>query len=347
MALRIILFSCLALMGLVGSPGRAQLGASNLPDLPDLSGAIEQSVKTPPPAPKGTLFRSGLSVPSLHPGAAATDIARQMRVSIEAKTGPNPAMKNLEAAMPGLITTLKAALVKQGLAKRDLGVATGLFFVGNWETANHRTLSDAAERAVIRAVSTIVGGQWKARFSTMSPAAKEKAYESLLADTALLSVFAPSFDKSGKTQEAAGIRRAAGALFQKVVGTPPSEVSISADGRITRAASAGPIRSVPKQAVAAPTARPGGGVKASQIAGIYCQPSYGGGAGGAVSVSYEPVLALKDGTYCGGFEVPPSDLDIAASRRAHPRQWGRWRGTANSTQTAGDGGGAAASAARP
>lgn len=146
-------------------------------------------------------------------------------------------------------------------------------------------------------------------------------------------MFAPSFDKAGKTQEAAGIRRAAGALFQKVVGTPPSEVSISADGRITRAASAGPIRSVPKQAVAAPTARPGGGVKASQIAGIYCQPSYGGGAGGAVSVSYEPVLALKDGTYCGGFEVPPSDLDIAASRRAHPRQWGRWRGTANSTQT--------------
>lgn len=235
----------LAAFGLA-RPASAQLGASDLPDLSGLAGAIEQSVKTPPPAqPKGKLFSSGMAVPSVHPGATATGIARQMRESVEKKAGPSPAMKQFEAAMPGIITGLEAQMVKQGFAKRDLGVAAGLFFVGNWETATKSTLPDPAEQAVIRTVAQASATNWKTRFAALSPAAKEKTYESLLTGTALLTIFAQTFEKSGKMQEAAGMRQAAAALFEKVIGVPPTQVDIANDGRISGPAPTPPADTPP------------------------------------------------------------------------------------------------------
>lgn len=59
------------------------------------------------------------------------------------------------------------------------------------------------------------------------------------------------------------------------------------------------------------------GVPPSQIAGVYVRPSPAGGVGS------ELVLALKDGTCYGPLDVPPSDLNIAASRRSQPGRWGR------------------------
>ena len=291
-------------------PASAQMGAQ---DSPDLSGPAEVITKAAaPPAPTaGKLFGSGLAVPSVHPGETARGIARQMRVGIEKQSGPNPALQKLEDAMPGLLSGLETLMGKQGFAERDLGVASGFFFIGNWQTATGQTLSDPAQAAAVRAVAASASKKWEARFRTLSPPAREKTYESLLISTALLNVFAQTFDKAGKAKDAASIRQTAGTLFEKVVGLPPAQVEVSVDGRIR---TVGTTATVPE---AAPVAR-GAGVKPSQIAGVYAQPSYGGGAGGFVSVSYEPVLALKDGTYYGGFEVPPSDLDVAASRRSRP-----------------------------
>lgn len=71
--------------------------------------------------------------------------------------------------------------------------------------------------------------------------------------------------------------------------------------------------------------KPGGGVKPSQIEGVYMNLTYQGGVGGYIYPVYEPVLFLKDGTYWDGMNVPPADLDIAASRQGEPRRWGRWK----------------------
>lgn len=343
----------LAAFGLA-RPASAQLGASDLPDLSGLAGAIEQSIKTPPPPPpKGKLFSSGMTVPSVHPGATATGIARQMRESAEKQGSPNPAMKELEAGMPAIITGLEAQMVKQGFAKRDLGVAMGLFFVGNWETATKSTLSDAAAGAVIRSVAQASATKWKARFAALSPAAKEKTYESLLTGTALLTIFAQSFETAGKTQEAAGMRQAAGALFEKVIGVPPTQVDIANDGRIsgpapTPPADAPPVDAPPVDAPPAdappamdappveappadtppagkPGASRGAGVKPSQIAGVYAHLVQETGVGGYLYENFKPLLVLKDGFYCEDFDVAPSQFDAAASRRDLPRHWKRWR----------------------
>ena len=317
-------------------PACAQIGGADLPDLSGLAGAIEKSARTMPKPASGSVFASGLPVPSVRPGEGAKSFVRQLRQAMEKNGVPNPAMRKLEDAMPATLAGFETYLVKHGLAKRDLGNALGVFFVENWKTATRKSLSDTGEVSAIRSVSAAAAGKYKARFAAMTPAGKEKTYETLIASTIVLNQFAEAFDKIGKSSDAASMRRAAGTLFTKVVGTPPSGVKIAADGRISGAASAGTASSppVPHSASASlPPARPGAGVSESQIAGIYCQPAYGSGAGGGVSVSYEPVLALKDGTYCGGFERPPSELDVAASRRSHPGQWGRWRRSGASIET--------------
>lgn len=320
----------------LAAPVSAQMGAQDLPDLSGIASAIEKSVSAPPAPPKGKLFQSGLPVPSVNPGETARDIGRQLREATERQTGPNPAMQKLEAGMPQLLSGLEAQIETKGFAKRDLGVASGVFFTETWQTATKQNLSDPAEAAAVRAVAEAAATRYKARYAALLPAAREKTYESLLVSTALMSIFAQTFDKAGKTQEAAGIRQTAGALFTKVVGVPPSQVHISADGRITDAAPEGAVPAPPPQAPAPHSGRAaravrasrfGMGVKPSQIAGVYAQQINEIGAGGFVSVGFEPVLALKDGTYCEDFDVPPSEFDAAASRRSHPQHWGRWRGS--------------------
>lgn len=69
---------------------------------------------------------------------------------------------------------------------------------------------------------------------------------------------------------------------------------------------------------------PGAGVKPSQIAGVYAEQTNQMGTGGYFYLAFQPILALKDGTYCDDFDVPPSEFDVAASRR-RPEHWGRWR----------------------
>ncbi len=347
-------------------PVRAQIGGGDLPDLSGLAGAIEKSTQAAPPGPPkpptpGVVYHSGLSVPSVHPGETAKSIVRLMREPMEKKSGPNAAMKKLEDSMPMLLTQIEDYLPKQGLAKRDLGVAFGVFFVTNWETAKHQTLSDPTEIKLIKAVGETAAAKYKSKFATMTPAVKEKTYEQVLMTTILIKTLTDAFDKAGKPTEAESFRKAAGSIFTSLVGTAPEMLDISLDGKVSGPASdppptptdPAPSETAPPAADPAPPAtdaspldappadKPAGpsgkaaphGVAPSKIAGVYCRPAYGSGAGGGVSVSYEPVLALKDGTYCGGFEVPPPDLDAAASRRTHPSDWGRWRRAGGEIQT--------------
>ena len=351
-------FAALACAALcLARPAAAQIGGADLPDLSGLAGAIEKSTAAPPAkkaAPAG-IYHSGLAVPSVHPGETSKSIVRQMREPIEKKSGPNAALQKLEDGMPALLTQLEAYLPKQGLAKRDLGVAFGVFFVKNWETANHLTLSDPTEIKLIQAVGDSAAAKYKVKFAAMTPAAKEKTYEQVLMSTILISTLTEAFDKAGKTADAAGFRKAAASVFTALVGTAPDMIDISPDGKVTGPPPAPPVSGgilppggddpapiapapptdTPAQPApdapmepGKPGARalpPGGGIKPAQIAGVYAAQVIRVGVGGGMTMPFVPILALKDGTYLEDFDVPPSDLNLAASRRSSPSEWGRWR----------------------
>lgn len=69
---------------------------------------------------------------------------------------------------------------------------------------------------------------------------------------------------------------------------------------------------------------PGAGLRESQIEAVYYEWKQVFEIGGLQFKEYVYLL-LKDGTVRNGLPVPPQDLDVAASRRAEPEEWGRWR----------------------
>lgn len=224
------------------SPARAQGG---MPDMSDFAGVVAKKAQAAPPkkaapTPK-TGFASGLVVPRVKPGQAARGIFTQLRQQTEAASKDQadmaqvlPALKELEEQAPALLSSIeKELLTKYGFATRDMGTAYAFSFLTLLEAATGRKTTDVQDKAAGRTLSSAVGTYWAARWKTMTPAAKEQAYESLIMSTALSSLLIEQFDKVGKTQEVAALRASAGETFQKLVGVAPQGVKIAADGRIS------------------------------------------------------------------------------------------------------------------
>jgi len=185
--------------------------------------AAAQAVKTPRPA---AVFRSGLPVPSVHPGEAARSFVREIRKGAGKKGAPDPVAQALEDRMPLLLSSIEAQMEAHGFARRDVGVAMGMFFVGNWQAATHTKLTDPAVAAAIRTVASAAASHWKPRYSALNPAEKEQVYETLLIGTALADLPADKPDKAGDEPQAA-------ILFRQMIGVPPLQVKIAPDGRIS------------------------------------------------------------------------------------------------------------------
>ncbi len=60
------------------------------------------------------------------------------------------------------------------------------------------------------------------------------------------------------------------------------------------------------------------------VDGVYFRSTSGVGVGGMVTISYEPLILFKDGTYWAIGDVALEDADLAAERSAKPAGWGRW-----------------------
>jgi len=220
-----------------GHPAKAQMGGQNVPDLSGFADEIAQSMASPgantaKPAANG-IFQSGLKVPSVKPGTTAQDIGKQLRESIEQKTGPQPAFQTLEKEMPKALTGVEDALQKIGMAKRDMGVAVAFAFVTFWETANKQEIPIEGSKAAGKVIATAIAASWKPQYSKMDPTGQEKIYETLLISPTLLSAFAQQFDKAGKADEAASMRQTAGQLFEKLTGAPATQVTITPEGKIS------------------------------------------------------------------------------------------------------------------
>lgn len=236
---------------LAARPAHAQLGGG-VPDLSGFAGEIAASVgsdaKTTAPKADGGIFKSGLAVPSVQPGATARGIGRQLRESIEAKAGKKPELAALETEMPVALKKLEAALEGIGFAKRDMGVAMAYTFLTTWETANKQKIEQKPTMIAARNIATAIAKQWGANYAKLSPAAKEKAYESLLISSTILEQFATQFGKAGKVEDEASMRQAAGQMFKTLIGVPPAQVKIDAEGRITGLAKGGAAAAAPAPA---------------------------------------------------------------------------------------------------
>jgi hypothetical protein len=115
-------------------------------------------------------------------------------------------------------------------------------------------------------------------------------------------------------------------------GAAPQPSQLASAGPVAPAAPRGPTQPVrnPAQAREAERLRaitvtePGSGVQPSQIAALLYE-----GRGMTTVLGYQYVetvhLVLNDGWACSGLDVPPSELNVEASRRLEPEKWRRWQ----------------------
>ncbi|GAB5536089.1 MAG: hypothetical protein Rubg2KO_23380 [Rubricoccaceae bacterium] len=290
----------------------AQFGGEGLPDLSGVAAAI--SAASPSAAPSGT-FRSGMDVPSLDPGAAATDLARQLRASVEAEAGPQPAMAQLEAQMPLILSAVETQLEGVGFAKRDFGVAAAYAFIYLWETAQNESIPEDPSAVAARTVGTAMASHWGPAYSAMAPAQQETAYETLLVSTTLLTALEQQYEAAGAMAEAEQMRSAAATTFAALFGVPPSQVSVDAEGRIDGLATgsdsglaipsaAGPPAPPPaprqvtsSASVTNPQVDVASALPAASANGaeVYMKYTWGYGMNGIIS-RQEPLILFPDGT---------------------------------------------------
>jgi hypothetical protein len=76
------------------------------------------------------------------------------------------------------------------------------------------------------------------------------------------------------------------------------------------------------------TTTPGNGAHSRDLVGMHYHWSSGTGVNG-YEFREEIRLLFRDGTAYLRTDVPPSDLDVAASRRLEPQNWARWRRAGN------------------
>lgn len=64
------------------------------------------------------------------------------------------------------------------------------------------------------------------------------------------------------------------------------------------------------------------------VEGVYFRSTTGFGVGGMMTIDFEPLILLRDGTYYEIADTSLEDVDLAAERLAKPRLFGRWSSAA-------------------
>lgn len=328
----------IALAFALSGRAQAQLGGEGLPNLAGVAGAISDAVAPKPAA--GKTYSSGLTVPSVKPGAAAKDIGKQLREKTEAASGAKqPALAQLEVEMPKALSKLEDELVKIGFAKRDLGVAVGYFFVMTYEAATGKTVPVDASQTAGRTIAAATAKQWGPNYKKLPPAQQEEIYEKLLISSTLIHAFADQFEKAGKTTEANGMRDAAGSTFQTVFGVPASSVTIDGSGKISGLAaekqpttgSGRVVKAKPVTTKSPPVTTKAAPLTASSLGGAKIFIRYRMTYFNGVEVSLDQLLMFPDGT---AFNDVPDDplpsFDIPTLKKhSLAVDIGRWKITGN------------------
>lgn len=278
----------------------------------------------------GDIFRSGLIVPTVNPGATARGIGRQVRLAIERKSGSRSNLSQIEEAMPAALLNLETQLEQNGFAKRDLGVAVAFAFIYNYETATKQTIPLQASQSAAKSIAAAFKNYVQTEYVKLSPAEQEKTYEFLLLTSSILSSFAQEFEKAGRTSDAAGFRQSAANIFRKLAGVSPAEVTITADGRINGLLSEKvPSVSTSKsdQTITTTTGIKSSPLSSATLGGAQIFIKYSLSYYPSFTTDFEHLLLFPDGT---AFEDVPSkpmpQFDAPTLRSMlKPRDIGQWK----------------------
>ena len=236
-------FGASLILGALLCASSARAMVNGAPEMSDFGNAIAQGVEDAP-APDATKatgpIASGLVVPRVKPGTGGRDMFEKMRQKVReaAETQPEmlkilPAYTEIEKQAPAILTAFEAELKKQGFAPRDMGTAYTVAFLQLRENATGKTTTPAQDKAVGRTVARIIPGIMGAKWKTLTPAHKEKLYETTLLAAAIQTLIIEQLVKTGDAERLAAQRKDAADAFKQLIGVPPEQVEISDEGQIS------------------------------------------------------------------------------------------------------------------
>ena len=227
-----------------------------------------------------------------------------------------------------LIALIAPELERMGLDDQDMADMTTVYWVAAWEASNG-VVGRQTDPALVRGARDQIAGVLGANPATQAMSDREKQD---VADTMLLQAIlvearmgaAAGAGAAMQTQMSDTIHAEASGMLD----TDLRQVTLTAAGFAPATGVSEPAGPAPQAAAesmpaidASPAPHP---ENWAQMEGVYFRSYTTFGVGGMVIFDYEPLALFSDGTY---YEVEGDaleDIDLAASRRSAPDQWGRW-----------------------
>lgn len=234
-----------------------------------------------------------------------------------------------------LLGMIAAPLARMGLSSEDVADAITIYWIAAYD-ASHGIIGQETDPTLARGARAQIG-RLVAGMPQLAGAGDAEKQD--LADTMLLqALLIEAMMQTAADGNAVSIQAASDQVHRdaaQLIGTDLRKVELTAAGFVPQAGAAAqsPLPAAsPPQAAAAP-ASAGEGRHAANwetVDGVYFKMFQGFGVGGMLTLDYEPVVLFTDGTYYEVEGAPLEDVDLAASRRAEPSNWGRWARNGNS-----------------
>lgn len=237
-----------------------------------------------------------------------------------------------------IVAMVAPSLRELGLDHQDMADMTTAYWVAAWE-ASQGIVGRKTDRAIMNGARNQIAGIVRSNpaLAQMSDAEKQDVADTMMLQAILIEA------RMGAAQKAGGAMRqrmsnTIHAEANQLLSVDLRQVTLSPAGFTPNGGAAGNQAGGNQAAAPTPAARPAqrpaanaaAGAHAAnwnQVDGVFFRAFTTFGVGGTVITDYEPVILFKDGSYYEIEGDPLEDVDLAASRRAKPRNWGRWSKT--------------------
>jgi hypothetical protein len=198
---------------------------------------------------------------------------------------------------------------------------TTVYWVTAWEASNG-IVGRRTDPALVKGARAQIAGTMAAA-AQMSDAQKQEIADMMLLQGVLAEARIGAAAKAGAAMQTR-MSDTIHAEASQILKTDLRQVTLTPAGFKPKGGAA-PIRGGGATATPISTAGPAAHADNwSKVEGVYFRSYTSFGVGGMVTQEFEPVVLFNDGSYYEVEGPALEDVDLAASRRAKPRAWGRW-----------------------
>jgi len=244
---------------------------------------------------------------------------QQKLIAAMRQRSPAAAAALRQAFSTDVLAAIAPDLRRLGLSPNDVADMTAAYWVSAWE-ASHDIVGRATDPALLAGARRQIAGTLAKDAGRMTDGDKQDVADAMLFQTLLVDARMKAAQQGGsdaRRQMSDAIHAEAANLLK----TDLRQVRLSASG-FSPATGASAVNAGPGG-----PAGPAGAHAANwqKVEGVYFKSYTTFGVGGMMISDFEPVILFRDGSYYEVEGEALEDVDLAASRAAKPRIWGRWR----------------------